>query len=91
MQGFFSICKSVSVIHHMNKVKRRVPWCCTVRILSFYGHGLDSVPGWGTEILQVVWLLSQKKTKVKMCFIVQLKNKNQMIISIDTEKALDKI
>ena len=39
MQGFFNICKSVNVIHHMNK----------------------------------------------------LKNKNHMIISIDTEKAFDKI
>ena len=39
MQGFFSICKSINVIHHINK----------------------------------------------------LKNKNHMIISIDAEKALDKI
>ena len=39
MQGFFNICKSINVIHHMNK----------------------------------------------------LKNKNHMIISIDTEKAFDKI
>ena len=39
MQGFFNICKSISVMHHINK----------------------------------------------------LKNKNQMIISIDAEKAFDKI
>ena len=75
----------------MDKLRGEFPSVVVVRILSFHCHGLDSVPGWGTEILQVVWLHNQKKNKIKICFVIQLKNKNHMIISIDREKALDMI
>ena len=35
-----------------------------VRIQCFHCWGLDSIPGWGTKILQAVWN-SQKKKKIK--------------------------
>ena len=36
-----------------------------VRIQCFHCWGLDSIPGWGTKILQAVWNSHKKKKKKK--------------------------
>ena len=43
-----------------------------VRIPGFHCCGLDSVPGWGTEIPQAMWCGQKKRFKFKWTLAVQI-------------------
>ena len=47
-----------------------LPGGLVVRIKHFHCCGLESIPGWGTEIMQATWC-SQKKKKRERLFDVQ--------------------
>ena len=61
------ISSSLSVItinvngQNSNIKNREFPGGLVLRILGFHCHGLGSIPGWGTEILQAVWCGQKKK------------------------------
>ena len=43
------------------KVILGVPGSLVVKILGLHCHNLGSIPGWGTEILEVAWHEQKKK------------------------------
>ena len=73
MQGFFNICKSINVIHHINKLKDK-----NHIIIS-----IDTEKAF--DKIQHPFMIKKSRQKRN----IPQHNKNHMIISIDAEKAFD--